>query len=119
MCSSITYTEQTRDFLSLHGLTARNVWHLQDNEVQSLEVSIPGIQAAWSEVRRRPQPVFPFVGPIFGRREPPQEVAAAPPVLPRDQPPPKKRKAWSGLPAAAREPAKFASDAAKRRQAAL
>jgi hypothetical protein len=39
-------------------------------------------------------------------------------VPPRDQPQAKKRKAWSGLPAAAREPSKFTSDAAKRRQAA-
>ena len=116
---SVRYSDPTRAVLESSRLTADNVWHLQECELGALEASFPGIREAWLEVRRRPQPVPPFVGSIFGKK-PPQPRPEAPPRPPRlSEQPAKRRRAWSGLPEQARDPGSLVSDADKRRRAAM
>ncbi len=67
MGSSVEYSEPTRAVLAEHGLTASNVWYLEEGEVDDLELARPGIREAWREVRRRPRPIPPFVGKVFGK----------------------------------------------------
>ncbi len=59
------------------------------------------------------------MGFIFGRPNPAKPAPPGPAALPRELPQAKRLKAWGGLPAAAREPGKYTSDAGKRKQAAI
>ena len=118
MGSSVEYSESTRAVLAQYQLTASNVWYLEEDEVDSLELVRPGVREAWREVRRRPRPIPPFVGKIFGKCPRSARPAEPPPPSKIQDPPSKRRRSWGGLPISAREQGSFASDADKRKRAA-
>jgi hypothetical protein len=118
MGSSVEYSEPTRAILAQYQLTASNVWYVEESEIASLEGALPGVRDAWLEVRRRPRPLPPFVGKIFGKRPRPASPAEPPPPKGARDEPIKKRRQWNGLPSSSRGQGGFTSDADKRRRAA-
>ena len=118
MGSSVEYSEPTRAILSQYQLTASNVWYIEESEIASLEVALPGVRDAWLEIRRRPRPIPPFVGKIFGKCPRPASPAEPPPPAGARDEPVKRRRQWNGLPSSSRGQGSFTSDADKRRRAA-
>ncbi len=118
MGSSVEYSASTRAILAQHQLTASNVWYIEEDEIAVLEQTITGVKEAWLEIRRRPKPLPPFVGKIFGKCKQSAKPAASPPPREARVEPMKKRRLWNGLPNASKGEGSFTSDADRRRRAA-
>jgi hypothetical protein len=118
MSVSAGYSSPTRALLTQHQLKASDVWYIEEAEIDLLEQAVPGAREAWLEIRRRPKPLPPFVGQIFGKRKQPEQPVPVPQPQKSRTAPGKARRTWSGIKHIPRDDVKFASDADRRRRAA-